>query len=347
MLMKETIIEDIRRHITNKEDRGDGKGLSKERLGGDTMGVFLIGGDISAYTKSPPMWNAVFDALRIHAYYQALDIPTREAVNKVLEITRQNPSCIGFNVGMPWKEFVLQQIPELGGSIDESARKAGAVNTVVTKKEMLAGYNTDGEGEIKNLRTVISSFQGLSVLLIGAGGGARGIIPALLDEGVKKVTIVNRTSSNSAKLVAHLENFYEAGRLWTVEEQKIPQLLGSGDYDLVLNASAKGQAEKDEAPYSSLAPTSISLRENHQLSIAALRALSRKRADVVFADLIYNPTETPMLQQARENGFKTINGKGMLVWQAYLALSLMLTVDKPSEDVVEIMSRAFDKASKI
>lgn len=342
--MKVEKLQEIASLITNKLDT-DRKGV--EKLSGDVMGIFLFGEVISPYSKSPDMWNAAFEALRIHAYYQALDIPTESAVKKMMKIICQDANCIGFNVGMPWKRFVLEQIPRLGGSIDESARKAGAVNTVVAREEMLVGYNTDGEGEIKNLKTVIPSFQGLSVLLVGAGGGARGVVPALLDAGVKRVTIANRTAENSARLVAHLEKFYPANKLWTIEEQKIPQLVGSGVYDLVLNASAKGQAEKPEEPYSSLAPTDVSPTENHQLSANALRVLKGKREDVVFADLIYNPVETPMLQQAREAGFKTLNGKGMLVWQAFLALSLMFTVDEPNSNVVKIMSDAFDKASKV
>lgn len=340
MPMKVETLQETARVATNR--------LEVEKLSGETMGVFLFGKVISPYTKSPPVWNAAFDALHIHAYYQALDISTEDKVRRILEIICHDRQCIGFNVGMPWKKFVLQQIPQLGGSINESARKAGAVNTVVAKKETLVGYNTDGEGEIKNLRTVIPNFHGLSVLVIGAGGGASGVVPALLDEGVEKVTIANRTEVNAEDLVTHLTtNFYDRQRLAIVTEGEIAGLVASGRFNLILNASSKGQAEKDEAPYSSLAPTNITIEENHRLSINALRALRRERADVVFTDLIYNPVETPMLQQAREHGFKTINGKGMLVWQAFLALSLMFTVDSPNEDVVEIMSRAFDKASKV
>lgn len=333
MLMKETTLQAIEPLVANK--------LEVERLLGDTMGVFLIGGikdgkGISQYSQSPPLWNKVFAELGMNAHYQALDIETPTTVEAVLSLLAKDSLYMGNNVGMPYKTTVMNYLRQ-HGRLDQSAIDADGVNTVVHKNGVLVGYSTDGRGEMENLRSAITDFKGLRVLLIGAGGGAKAVAAALVVNGIGSITIANRTQEHAEELVRHLQKLNYYPTILVKAEADVPQLVGSGQYDLILNATSKGQATKVEAPYSALALTTIDLEDNLQSSRIAFEDLIKKRPNTVIADLIY--AQTPMLKQAKEVGFtKVVDGRGMLVWQAVFAFELIfrdwLVVNGVSRDKV-------------
>lgn len=110
----------------------------------------------------------------------------------------------GVNVTIPHKVEVMSYLDE----IDEAARVIGAVNTIVNEGGKLIGYNTDGIGYIRSLKEETGiDLKGRKVLMIGAGGAARGVGYALVKEGVEHIWIANRTKEKALELAASMSGF--------------------------------------------------------------------------------------------------------------------------------------------
>jgi len=111
----------------------------------------------------------------------------------------------GVNVTIPYKTAIMPLIDEL----DPNARAAGAVNVVVNRNGRLVGYNTDGDGLIISLKKDLGfNPEGSRVVLVGAGGAARGALAALCRAGVASVAVLNRTASAAREMIARFQRDY-------------------------------------------------------------------------------------------------------------------------------------------
>jgi shikimate dehydrogenase len=179
----------------------------------------------------------------------------------------------GANVTVPFKEEAFR----LCSRVSERARVAQAVNTLVLDTGF--GDNTDGVGLIRDLQNMHYKFS--SVLLLGAGGAAQGVIGALLEAGAARLVIANRTVSRASELA-----------------RRFPGVSGcgfdglAGEFDLIINATSAGLT--DTAP-----PVPVELFNSKVLAY----------------DMVYG-RETPFLAAARRAGARTSDGLGMLVEQA-------------------------------
>ncbi|RJS94471.1 shikimate dehydrogenase [Salinisphaera sp. Q1T1-3] len=191
----------------------------------------------------------------------------------------------GLNVTLPFKE----QAAALADRLTARAERAGAVNTLMSTPDGLVGDNTDGAGLIADLTGRLGIDPvGLHVLILGAGGAVRGVVPSLIAAGVAHVTIANRTRDKAEAIAAACD---EAGTVAATTLAAAPH-----DADLVINAISAGLA--GEMP--------------------ALDTDVLARARGVY-DMIYSDTETPFLHWARLHGRPGVNGVdgfGMLVEQA-------------------------------
>src|SRR5690606_12553367 len=107
----------------------------------------------------------------------------------------------GINVTIPHKVAVIRYLDE----IDEEAKLIGAVNTIVNENGKLIGFNTDGQGYLLSLKSIINTSLALKkTLIVGAGGAARAIATALAKDGVQKLDIANRTVSKAQELIEHV-----------------------------------------------------------------------------------------------------------------------------------------------
>lgn len=185
---------------------------------------------------------------------------------------------VGGNVTIPHKEKVLMLCDE----VDELARKVGAVNTLVFRDSKICGYNTDVFGFMENLH--VAGVKPTKALVLGAGGAARAVIVGLKQAAVN-VVITNRTLDKAEKLAK------EFG-CDVIEWEHKEVILG--EIDLVVNTTSLGMKGQDE------------------LAID----LSGLPKNAVVNDIVYNPLETALLKQARELGLKTVDGLGMLLYQA-------------------------------
>ena len=192
----------------------------------------------------------------------------------------------------PHKENTLKLLDET----DELAGRIGAVNTIVNRDGRLAGYNTDAPGF---LRALVEEGglqpRGKRVFILGAGGGARAVAFALLQEGVGAITLSNRTASRAEALAQALRRQGAAGSPGPAVEV-VPWGAGPGEAEAIINTTSigmKGGATEGQSP---LDP-------------------SHFRPGVLVCDLVYNPPETPLLAQARRAEARTLGGLPMLVYQ--------------------------------
>ncbi len=188
---------------------------------------------------------------------------------------------VGANLTIPHKETGLLLCDELL----ESAKRAGAVNTLVFKDGRTIGMNTDGAGFIANLRAHgVGKISG-PALILGAGGAARAVAAVLQDEGVA-VVLCNRTLERAAALAAALPPARTIR--WEDRTAALP------DYSLLVNTTSLGM--------------------EHQPPLEIL--LDAAGAALVVADLVYAPLETRLLRAARGRGLMAVDGLGMLLHQA-------------------------------
>ena len=198
----------------------------------------------------------------------------------------------GANVTLPLKEAAFA----LCASTSERAQRAGAVNTLIRNDGQWRGDNTDGIGLVRDLTGRLSlDLRGRRALLLGAGGSARGVAPALLDAGVSELIIVNRTAERADALADALGDPQRAhSRYWD-------DAGAEGDYALIVNA------------------TSASRDGTTEFTLPFQLANSRTLA----VDLNYGEAAIPFLAWARAaNCRDVVDGLGMLVEQAAASFEL-------------------------
>lgn len=189
----------------------------------------------------------------------------------------------GLNVTLPHKEAAFSLVD----TRDDAAEATGAVNTIVFDGGRALGRNTDVFGFAESLREAgVGSLASKSVVVLGAGGAARGVVAALLSLGASQVLLVNRTAEKAQALAAHFGGCVSAGK-WNA----LPALLSTAG--LLVNTTSLGMVGQP--------PLEIDLSPLRQ---------------GVVADIVYRPLETPLLAQARQQGLKTVDGLGMLLHQA-------------------------------
>lgn len=309
-------MSDLDRIQTSVLNPIDASARGAKRLAG------VIGEAPSRYSKSPQLWNAAFSELKIDALYLPLDL-NESGIAGFLKAVRESPSFLGCNVTVPHKLAVMKHLDAL----DESARRIGAVNTIVrTPSGELAGANTDGAGFIETLLTSapgeasppFGSLDGVDALILGAGGSARAIAFALADKvGKGKLLIANRSTASAYALAADIAPYHPRAK--ALSERDVATAAPRAK--LIVNCTTKGQggmAYGETASleaYSALAPAGAgeSVDDNLQVSLEIARAIP---ADAVFYDLVYHPEETVFLRHARETGHRAVNGRGMIVAQA-------------------------------
>ena len=237
-----------------------------------------------AHTRSPAIHNHWIAQHGLKGAYVQLPVqPDR------LETAIRGLAALGFagcNVTVPHKVSAMQFMDEL----HPTARRVAAINTIVVQPDgRLLGMNNDGAGYIQSLRDADATWRGDAgpALVLGAGGAARAIVVALLDEGVPELRITNRTLERAQELA---KDFGDRVKVvpWT---QRNAAMAGAS---LLVNTTTLGMHGQ--------APLDV-----------ALDALPQT---AMVSDAIYIPLETPLLTQARLRGHRTVNGLGMLLNQA-------------------------------
>jgi shikimate dehydrogenase len=237
-------------------------------------------GDPVAHSLSPLLHNHWLNELAIDGAY----IPLHVRAEHLSDAVRVLPALgfRGWNVTVPHKEAMLSLVDEA----DDTAKTIGAVNTVtVLPGGKLFGGNTDSEGFAANLRPHLKR-TGKAVIL-GAGGASRAVVHALQTLGFTDITLTNRTRSRAEEIASIF------GKIVSVAEwNDRANMLGGAD--LLVNTTTLGL--HGQPPL--------------DLPLAALPA------GALVTDIVYVPRITPLLAQASAQGFATVDGLGMLIYQA-------------------------------
>ena len=237
-----------------------------------------------AHSRSPRLHGHWLRSLGIRGHYVPMDVAPAD----LDQVVRALPKAgfVGVNITIPHKEKVL----EIADLITDRATLIGAANTLIFRKDgRIHADNTDGYGFIENLRRNAPGWdpRAGAVAVLGAGGAARAVVASLLDAGVPEIILTNRTRARAEAIKQdfgtriRVEDWVQAGNV--IE-----------DADTVVNTTSLGMAGQPE-----------------------LRVpLDGLRPGMVVTDLVYNPLQTRLLRVAAEMGCITVDGLGMLIYQA-------------------------------
>ena len=259
-----------------------------------------------AHSLSPRIHAAFGEQLGIALTYAAIDA-TPDAFAAAVESFARDGG-IGANVTLPHKQAVLA----LCAQVSARAARAGAVNTLVRVGDEWHGDTTDGPGLVRDLTERHGlTLRGRRVLLLGAGGAARGVAAALLVAGIGDMCIANRTRATADSLV---ETMRASGQLGACDLHRVAE---RGRFDVIINATSAARS-------SGMPVLASSLVDPHGACI----------------DLGYGDAATPFLTWARAAGARrAIDGLGMLVEQAAESFSLWHGV-RPDTKAVYALLRA-------
>jgi shikimate dehydrogenase len=271
------------------------------------------------HSISPPMHNAALaelaraDARFADWKYFRFEI-SPDDLPRALELLHQK-KFRGVNLTVPHKVLAFDRVAE----VDAGARPVGAVNTLRWSERGWQGFNTDGYGLSAAVReTLHRDISGAHIVLLGAGGAARGAAVECLQRRCASLWIANRTPENLAALLATLAPVAAGISLRGFSPATPPADLPVRA--LVINSTSAGLHATDSPPIN-------------------LGALPQPAA--VF-DMIYNPPQTPLLRTAAACGIPHANGLSMLVHQG--AKSLEIWSDVPASQTAPTMSKAANAA---
>ena len=254
----------------------------------------LIGYPIG-HSLSPWIHEHFLKKANLKGTYSIMEIAPEANFSVEMERLKQK-GMNGFNITVPYKQTIIPYLDHL----DDNAQNIGAVNTVVNKDGKWIGYNTDGIGYLRSLEgaypELFANKPQRRVLLLGAGGAARGIYYALVTSGFTHVDIANRTV-NGALAIAELKA--ESTQSAVLSLQEAEKNLAS--YDLIIQT------------------TSVGMKPHIDQAIISLDHL--KHTSIV-SDIVYQPLETAFLKEAQNLGARVHFGHTMLLYQAQYAFEI-------------------------
>ncbi len=275
----------------------------------------LLGNPVSG-SRSPWIHNRVFETSGIPGVYLAFGVeePSLETVFAGLKALNIG----GINITIPYKTDILPYLD----SIDPEARALGAVNTIVCENGQWRGHNTDGPGLLAVLRRHMAGLESCRVLVLGAGGAAKGICGSLIRGGIRDLGIWNRSPEKARDLAMALKNLETRD----VNIMAIESCASFCDFDLIINATSVGME-----PCIEETPVQI----------------SDLKPEAVVCDIVYKPHKTRLIRDAEESGHPVIHGIEMLIEQALLAQELWNRLD--DESVVQyrnLLIKEFEELHK-
>ncbi|MWC27552.1 shikimate dehydrogenase [Paenibacillus sp. MMS18-CY102] len=272
--------------------------------------LFGVIGDPIRHSKSPVMLNRAFREAGVNGIYTAFHITTDKLGDFIAGVRAMG--IRGVNVTIPHKLDVMNHLDR----IDESARAIGAVNTIVNDNGVLTGFNTDGIGYVRSLKEEAeTSLAGKHIVVLGAGGAARGIVYALTKESPASITIANRTEQRAIELASSMREFTNVKGVSNDQLQSV-----CADADIIINTTSTGMFPNvDESP----------------VDAAWLRP------GAVASDIIYNPMKTKFLADAERQGCRIHGGLGMFIYQGAYAFEYWTGQPAPAAAMREAVLDAF------
>ncbi len=244
--------------------------------------AFVIGWPIE-HSRSPMIHNHWLERYGIDGHYERVPVGPEDLDGFIAGL--KDSGYIGGNVTIPHKETVFSLVSQT----EQAADRLGAVNTLFWRDGALTGSNTDGFGFMAHLRSTIPAWSSPAgpVAVLGAGGAARAIVAALVEDGVPEIRIVNRSIDRATALAREL---CPCATVIPWSDYKV----ALDSVQLLVNTTSLGMAD--------MPPLEIDV--------------SSLPRDAVVSDIVYVPLRTGLLQNAAAAGLRTVDGLGMLLHQA-------------------------------
>lgn len=289
-----------------------------ERITGHTELIGLMAYPIR-HSISPAIHNEAFAYLGLDYAYLAFEVDndTLEDAVKGLRAMKMP----GANLSMPNKAAVIPYLDALS----PAAELCGAVNTIVNQNGVLTGHITDGTGYMEALKDNGIDVIGKKMTIAGSGGAATAIqIQAALD-GVSEISIFNIKD-----------------KFWDNAQDTVEKITSKTNCKAALYDLADLDKLKEEIEDSYLFTNATGMGMKPREGQTYIPDKSFFRPDLIVTDVIYSPAETAMLKMAKEVGCKTMNGMGMLLFQAAAAFRLWTGKEMPIEHMKETLKISYD-----
>jgi len=247
---------------------------------------YAVIGNPIAHSKSPKIHAMFAEQTGQDISYEAIPVPMDDFDAAIKRLRKEGYK--GCNVTVPFK----LQASALDAYLAPEVMEANAANTLTFKDDAIIANNTDGMGLVRDIETNLGvSLQGKRVLLMGAGGAARGVQMPLILAKVKRFVIANRTLARAEEMLLHGQQFY-LDRLGIDVAARIYSELNDERFDVVINATSTGLTDEMlPLPPGIFAPGALAY------------------------DMMYG-RKTPFIKFAEEQGVRVADGLGMLVEQA-------------------------------
>jgi shikimate dehydrogenase len=285
----------------------------KKNINGKTKIIGVIGKNIEN-SLSPLFHNQIILKYSLNFCYLPFQVAETDLSKAIQGIKALN--IRGVNITFPYKEKAIKFLDE----VEESARRIGAVNTIVNNKGILIGYNTDVIGFKKSLQEDGKfTVKKKKAVILGAGGAARAVVYALLEEEIEEICIFNRTLEKAKKIKQNLSSFFPKSciSVFPLEGEDLKDKIEKAH--LLVNATSLGMPPRvDNTPL----PNEKIFHPN-----------------LLVYDLIYHPVRTLFLRQAERAGAKIINGLPMLVYQGIESFYLWTGLKPEGKEVLKMIKR--------
>jgi len=285
----------------------------KKTINGKTKIIGIVGKNIEN-SLSPLIHNQIILKCSLDFCYLPFQIAETDLGKAIQGIKALNIG--GVNITLPYKEKVIEFLDEL----EESARRIGAVNTIVNNKGILTGYNTDAVGFKKSVQEegkfIIKREK---AVILGAGGAARAVVYALLEEGIKEVCIFNRTLEKAKKIKQDFSSFFPESSIYVFPYRE--------------------ESIKDKIEKAHLLVNTTSIGMPPQIDKTPLLEEKLIHPDLLVYDLIYHPVKTLFLRQAERAGAKIINGLPMLVYQGIESFYLWTGFKPEGKEILKVIKQ--------
>ena len=289
-----------------------------ERITGHTELIGLMAYPIR-HSSSPAIHNEAFAYLGLDYAYLAFEVDNSTLEDAVKGLRAMKMP--GANLSMPNTAAVIPYLDKLS----PAAKLCGAVNTIVNRDGELTGHITDGTGYMEALKDNGIDVIGKKMTIAGSGGAATAIqIQAALD-GVREISIFNIRD-----------------KFWDNAQETIEKITSETNCKASLYDLADLDKLKEEIEDSYLFANATGMGMKPREGQTYIPDSSFFRPDLIVTDVIYSPPETAMLKMAREAGCRTMNGMGMLLFQAAEAFRLWTGKEMPIEHMKEVLNIRYD-----
>tara|TARA_B100001123_G_scaffold440900_1_gene580976 strand:- start:175 stop:966 length:792 start_codon:yes stop_codon:yes gene_type:complete len=246
------------------------------------MKKYIVIGNPIEHSLSPKLHNYWIKKNKIDAIYDKKLLNESDLENIIYQV--KIGKIEGINVTVPYKKSVIPFMDELSFE----AKETQSINTIYKKNNKIIGHNTDIAGFELSLRHIKYNVQDKKIFILGAGGVVSSIIFALKKMGTSKIILSNRTKEKAINLKKIFPDI---------------EVINWGeitDFNMIINA------------------TSLGLKKNDNINLNFNQNGSKK----LFYDVIYNPSETNFLKNAKQFGNEAVNGKMMFIYQAHQAFTI-------------------------